>query len=219
MPLWRVSICLTERAETAVLRSWIMFEHSTCQKSVPFPCSQVVIYLLNPSEASLRFPERKFFSGVGLSLPHPTPTWSTRVSLFVWVITFDLSGLGDPASSCATAGLALRIIWPHKPNHYHKAGRSSGGCYILVDYFAYGQNLCFLYMDSVLEYTVVWWINGKNNACFWKSVLWKWYFCVSGGCKLRKLEQCLDVFTSSVHCHSCAWSWLGSIILELHHNE
>ena len=40
--------------------------------------------------------------------PNP-PTWRTRVSLFVWVITFDLSGLGDPASSYATAGLALRI--------------------------------------------------------------------------------------------------------------
>jgi len=74
-----------------------------------FPCSQVVVYLLNPSEASLRFPERKFFSGVG-SYPHAQPpTWRTRVSLFVWVITFDLSGLDDPASSYATSGLALRI--------------------------------------------------------------------------------------------------------------
>jgi hypothetical protein len=32
------------------------------------------------------------------------------VSLFVLVITFDLSGFGDPASSYAIAGLALRII-------------------------------------------------------------------------------------------------------------
>ena len=61
--------------------------------------------------------------------PHAQPpTWRrTRVSLFVWVITFDLSGLGDPASSYATASLALRIIWPHKPHHYVKVGTCSGG--------------------------------------------------------------------------------------------
>jgi hypothetical protein len=69
------------------------------RKSVPFPYSQVVVYLLIPSEAPLRFSEHRFFPRVGSS-----------VCLFVWVITFDLSGLGDPASSYATAGLALRII-------------------------------------------------------------------------------------------------------------
>ena len=69
------------------------------------------------------------FSGMGSLPPSPTPppTWRTRVSLFFWVITFDLSGLGDPASSYATAGLALRIIWPHKPHHCVKVGTPSGG--------------------------------------------------------------------------------------------
>jgi hypothetical protein len=43
--------------------------------------------------------------------PHSQPpTWRTRVSHFVWIITFDLSGMGDPTSSYATAGIALRII-------------------------------------------------------------------------------------------------------------
>jgi hypothetical protein len=41
---------------------------------------------------------------------HQPPTWRTRLSLFVWVITFDLSDMGDPASSYATAGIALRVI-------------------------------------------------------------------------------------------------------------
>jgi hypothetical protein len=110
-----------------VLQSWIMFEHSMYRKSIPFPCSQVVTYLLNLSEASLRFPEHKFFSGVE-SYPHAQPpTWRLRVSHFVWVITFDLSGLGDSASSYATAGLAVRIIWPHKPHHYVEVGTPSGG--------------------------------------------------------------------------------------------
>jgi hypothetical protein len=39
---------------------------------------------------------------------------------FVRIITLDLPGLGDPASSYATAGIALRIIWPSKPHHYFK---------------------------------------------------------------------------------------------------
>jgi hypothetical protein len=37
-------------------------------------------------------------------------SWRTRVSFLVWVITFDLFGMGDPASSYATASIALRII-------------------------------------------------------------------------------------------------------------
>ena len=98
------------------------------RKSVPFPCNQVVVYLLIPSEASLRLSEHRFFFPGWGRYPHAqNPTWRTRVSLFVWVITFDLSGLGDPASSYATAGLALRIIWPHKPHHYVKVETPSGG--------------------------------------------------------------------------------------------
>jgi hypothetical protein len=43
--------------------------------------------------------------------PHAQPpTWRTRVTLLVWVITFDLSDKGDPASRYAIADLALRII-------------------------------------------------------------------------------------------------------------
>jgi hypothetical protein len=42
-------------------------------------------------------------------MPQPS-TWKTRVSIFVFVITFDVSGMEDPASSYATAGIDLRII-------------------------------------------------------------------------------------------------------------
>jgi hypothetical protein len=58
-----------------------------------------------------------FFSGVGSLPPRPTP---------------NLEDQGDPASSYATAGLALSIIWPHKPHHYVKVETPSGGmciCY------------------------------------------------------------------------------------------
>ena len=43
--------------------------------------------------------------------PHAhTPTCRTRVSLFVWVITFDLFDMGGPTSSYVTASIALRVI-------------------------------------------------------------------------------------------------------------
>ena len=97
------------------------------QRAIPFPYSQVVICLSIRSKASLMFSEHRFFSGVELHSYAQPLTWRTRVFCFVWAITFDLSGLGDPASSCATTGIALRIIWPHNPHHYVKVGTSSEG--------------------------------------------------------------------------------------------
>jgi hypothetical protein len=42
------------------------------------------------------------------------------VSHFVWDLTLDLSGLGDPASSYATAGLALGFVGTRKLHHHDK---------------------------------------------------------------------------------------------------
>ena len=53
------------------------------------------------------------------------PTWTARVTLLVTIITFDLSGMGDPASSYATADVAVRILWPRKPHQCVKVGVSS----------------------------------------------------------------------------------------------
>jgi len=39
----------------------------------------------------------------------------------------DLSGVGDPAGSSATAGLALRVTGTHKPLHHDKVEIPSGG--------------------------------------------------------------------------------------------
>jgi hypothetical protein len=69
----------------------------------------------------------KLFTGWGRQLHAQPPTWRTRVSLFVWIITFDLSSMGDPTSSYATAGIALRIIWPRKPHQYNIGIRTGGG--------------------------------------------------------------------------------------------
>jgi hypothetical protein len=51
------------------------------------------------------------------------------VSLLVWNLTLDLSGLGDPASSYATVGIALEIIGVHKPHRHDKAETPPGGWY------------------------------------------------------------------------------------------
>ena len=126
MLLWRIYILLTERAQIGVLRAWIMFEHSMYQKSIPFPCSLVVVHLWSPSEASLSVFERNFFPGWGCYHQAQPPTWMTVVSLFVWVITFDRSGLSDPVSSYTTAGFVLRIIWPPRLHHCAKVGTLSG---------------------------------------------------------------------------------------------
>jgi hypothetical protein len=74
-------------------------------------------------------------SFTGWGQPHvQPPNWRTNVSLFVWVITFDLSGMGAPASSFATARIALRILWPHKPRHYVKVEIPSAGNRYLCSY-------------------------------------------------------------------------------------
>jgi hypothetical protein len=42
--------------------------------------------------------------------PHvQPPTWTTRVSHLVWVITFDLSGMESPTISYATHSIALSM--------------------------------------------------------------------------------------------------------------
>jgi hypothetical protein len=42
--------------------------------------------------------------------PHFQPSLGDQDIRLVWVITFDLSGKGDPAGSYATAGVSLRIV-------------------------------------------------------------------------------------------------------------
>ena len=48
------------------------------------------------------------------------------MSLFVWLLPFDLSGLSDPTSSYATAGIALRVSEARKLPHHVKVETPSG---------------------------------------------------------------------------------------------
>ena len=63
------------------------------------------------------FATMSFFTGWGQPHAQP-PTWRTRVSFLVWFFTWDLSGLGGPASSYAMAGIALKVNRTQKP-HCH----------------------------------------------------------------------------------------------------
>jgi len=42
------------------------------------------------------------------------------VSLFIWLLPFDLSGMGGPTGSYATAGIALWVSEAHKLPHHVK---------------------------------------------------------------------------------------------------
>jgi hypothetical protein len=54
-------------------------------------------------------------------------TWRTRVSLFAWLLPLDLAGMGDPTSSYATAGIALRVSGALKIHHHDKVETPSVG--------------------------------------------------------------------------------------------
>ena len=57
--------------------------------------------------------------------PFPqSPTWRTRGSLFVWLLPFGLSGMGDP-TGIAPAGIALEITGARKHAHHDKVGSQS----------------------------------------------------------------------------------------------
>jgi len=63
------------------------------------------------------------------------------VSRFVWALPFNLSGMGGPASSYATAGIALRVTQSHKPPHHYKVETPSGERELLMhgDYDGLGM--------------------------------------------------------------------------------
>jgi len=67
--------------------------------------SSTLVFLGSVWTTSFHYPSHPthlFVTGQGCRCHAQTPTWRTRVYLFVWVMTFDLSGMVDPASSYPT---------------------------------------------------------------------------------------------------------------------
>ena len=62
------------------------------------------------------------------------------MSLFVWVITFDLSGTEDPDSSYATAGVALTILYNATPTTTELFHQPT-----LMHRFLYSLTICLLH--------------------------------------------------------------------------
>jgi hypothetical protein len=79
------------------------------------------------SEADYLVSEQFSFYRVRLLASRPTPTWRTRASLFVWLLPFDLSSMGDLTSSYATAGIAFMVSGTLKPYHHNKVETQSVG--------------------------------------------------------------------------------------------
>jgi hypothetical protein len=68
-----------------------------------------------------------FYESEVASLTSQPQTWRARVFLLVCLLPLDQSSLGDPASSHATAGIALGVQGAHKPSHHAKVGTPSRG--------------------------------------------------------------------------------------------
>jgi hypothetical protein len=112
------SIC-TSQMQSSPHDLYILLLHMQIHSSefLPLgPTAQVELWppeqsasILLYSEADCLVPKQFSFYDVRLLASRPTPTWRTRVSLFVWLLPLDLSGMGDPTSSYATAGIVLRV--------------------------------------------------------------------------------------------------------------
>jgi hypothetical protein len=65
---------------------------------------------------------------VRLSASSPTPNLEDQgIRLRLWLLPLDLSGMGDPTSSYAPAGIALRVSGALKPHHHDQVGTHRWG--------------------------------------------------------------------------------------------
>jgi len=90
--------------------------------------SRLLLYDLEPSQASfaLRF-KSLLMTLLPASEEFLSKFPSSRYLSSSGSYPLDLSGVGDPAGSNATAGLALRVTGTHKPLHHDKVEIPSGG--------------------------------------------------------------------------------------------
>jgi hypothetical protein len=80
----------------------LLYDLEQSQASFALRFKSLLITLLPASEEFLsKFPSSRYLSSSGSYL-------------------LDLSGVGDPVGSNATAGLALRVTGTHKPLHHDK---------------------------------------------------------------------------------------------------
>jgi hypothetical protein len=72
------------------------------------------------------------------------------VSIFVWLLPLDLSGMGGPPSSYATAGIALRVLGELKPHHHDKVETPS--VKVLISPVKFPHFLVFFFTNYKLKF-------------------------------------------------------------------
>ena len=123
----------------------------------------------------------------------------TILSLLVWIITFNLSGLGCPTSSYATASISLRTPWPGKPHHI-KVGIPSVVC--IVIYFIKRK-----YMNENMSQK---WYGIKHNILIynypdtintWTAHIWCDAGWITWSLRTHSSRTALPLALQSLHCH------------------
>jgi hypothetical protein len=90
--------------------------------------SRLLLYDLEPSQASFAL----CFKSLLMTLLPASENFLSKFPSFRYLslsgfYPLDLSGVGEPAGSNATANLALRVTGTHKPLHRNKVEIPSGG--------------------------------------------------------------------------------------------
>ena len=141
-------------------------ETQMCRKNLTFRGPCVVIYSYNIyiyiSSSSalqpwvglgllLRFRNSIFLRGWVVSLTPNPPTWRTRVSLFVWVITLDLSGMWGPTSSICYYQHNSRDHMTTQAPPQRQSRDSFGGIYIYIYIYIY-NSIIYSYNKRVMKH-------------------------------------------------------------------
>jgi hypothetical protein len=87
---------------------------------VSFGLLNNLLPFFSPSETDYLVSEQFNFYGVRLLASRPTPNLEDQGIPLRLAPTLYLSGIGDPTSSYATAGIALRVSGALKPHHHDK---------------------------------------------------------------------------------------------------
>jgi hypothetical protein len=101
--------------------------HVAVQQPFKLLWSSLLLYDLEPAQASFALR----FKSLRMTLLPAAEEFLSKFpsSRYLYLpdsCSLDLFGLGDPAGSNATAGLALRVTGTHKPLHYDKMWIPSG---------------------------------------------------------------------------------------------
>jgi hypothetical protein len=113
----------------------------------------LIFHSLHPSETDYQVPEQFSFYDVRSLVSRPTPTWWTRVFLFVWLLPLDPSGMGAPTSSYATADIALRVSGALIPHHHDKVEEtpSVGTFYLRLVPYVVAKKISLIWFSLFIE--------------------------------------------------------------------